>query len=253
MRLSIIGSGFAAVVAVAMLAACGGHGVVPSQSFSSANATALSDGVLANVGDDAAKVHHCDITGMYYFHGSCVPFTMNLTKATTVELGKFGAYKGIKITTTLSAIANPPKGVSTIAAIMGDATGTGGDITGTVKGKAFPHYGDGKNCVNDSTGKAEYCPGKPFVYAELINQSKYTLKPVDTPKFYITDTNGFPGKRLCFPAILTTPAPKWAGGWAPNTTIGGQPHGTTLTINAQKNPGTLVFAPGQFIVAGACE
>ena len=162
---------------------------------------------------EQAKVHPCDIEGMYYFHGSCVKFTLSVTGNTTVELGKFGAYKGIKITTTFSAMENPPKGVKSVAAIMGDATGTGGDITGTVKGKAFPLYGQGEDCVS-SQNKKEFCPGKPFVYAELINQSKYTLKPKDTPKFYIVDTNKFPGTRLCFPANFhdaRTEDPGWLG------------------------------------------
>jgi hypothetical protein len=251
MRLTIISSVFAAVIAAAALAACGGHGVVPSQSFASGNSMAMSNGGSSFAALEDAKVHPCDISGLYYFHGNCVKFTLSVTGNTTVELGKFGAYHGIKITTTFSAMENPPQGVKSVAAIMGDAIGDG-DITGTVKGKAFPLYGHGNDCVN-SQGKAVSCPGKPFVYAELINTSKYTLKPKLTPKFYITDSNGFPGKRLCFPAIFTTPGPKTVGGWAPNTTLGGQPHGTTLTINAQSNPGQLIYPPGQFIVAGACE
>ncbi|MGA8535438.1 MAG: hypothetical protein WB615_15120 [Candidatus Tumulicola sp.] len=251
MRLTIIGSGFAAVVAAAALAACGGHGTVPSQSFASGNSMAMGDGASPFAPSENAKVHPCDVTGLYYFHGNCVKFTLSLTKNTSVELGKFGAYHGIKITTTFSVMENPPKGITSVAAIMGDAIGDG-DITGTVKGKAFPLYGHGENCVN-SEGKKEFCPGKPFVYAELINTSKYTLKPKDTPKFYITDSNGFPGKTLCFPAILTTPSPHSVGGWAPNETLGGQPHGTVLTINAQANPGQLVYPSGQFIVAGACK
>ena len=250
MRLLTIRSGAAAIVAAVALAACGGHGVVPSQSFASGNAVSTGSDALLNAVSDA-KVSKCDITGMYYFHGSCVPFNLNMNSNTTIELGKYGAYHGIKITTTLSTIQNPPKGVKTIPFIMGDAVGNG-DITGQVKGKSFPLYGHGKDCVN-SQGKAEYCPGKPFVYAELINSSTHTLKPKDTPKFYITDSNGFPGKRLCFPAILTAAGPHTVGGWAPNTTLGGQPHGNTLTINAQPNPGQLVYPPGQFIVAGACE
>jgi hypothetical protein len=250
MRLLTIRSGAAAIVAAIALAACGGHGVVPSQSFTSGNAVSAGSNVLLNAVSDA-KVSKCDIAGMYYFHGSCVAFTLNLLGNTTIELGKYGAYHGIKITTTLSAISSPPKGVKTVPAIMGDAIGNG-DITGQVGGKSFPLYGHGKDCVN-SQGKAEYCPGKPFVYAELINQSKYTLKPKDTPKFYITDSNGFPGKNNCFPAILTKAGPHTVGGWAPNQALGGKPSGNTLTINAQPNPGQLVYPPGQFIVAGACQ
>jgi hypothetical protein len=264
MRFSMFRSSFVAIAATVALAACSGNGAVPSQGVapnsgfapntpvadSAAPALAAPDSspVLDAAPDAVSK---CDITGIYYFHGSCVAFNLNMTTNTTVELGKYGAYKGIKITTTFGTIENPPKGVKSIAALMGDATGNG-DITGQVKGKNFPIYGAGKDCVN-SQGKAEACPGKPFVYAELINTSKYTLKPKLTPKFVISDTNGFPGTRLCFPAILTPSGPHTVGGWAPNTTLGGQPHGDTLTINSQSNPGQLVYPPGPFIVAGVCE
>lgn len=248
MRVSIIRSGFAAIVAGVVLAACSGHGIVPSQ-LSSNGAMVPAGNVLGALQD--AKTSKCNRPGIYYFHGDCVQFNLNMNSNSTVDLGKYGAYHGIKIDATYGVFENPPKGVKYVVAIEGDATGNG-DITGQVNGKNFPLYGKGKDCVN-SQGKPEFCPGKPFVYAELINTSKYTLKPKYTPKFYITDSNGFPGKRLCFPAILTPATKHSAGGWAPNTTLGGQPHGDTLTINAQSNPGQLVFPPGPFIVAGACE
>ncbi len=271
MRFSMFRSGFVAIAATIALAACNGQGAVPPQGIApnsvapnnvapnnvatdngaaTDDTTALNNDGLLGAGPD--KVSKCDIPGIYYFHGSCVAFNLNMTTNTTVELGKYGAYKGIKITTTFGTFQNPPKGVKSIPALMGDATGTGGDITGQVNGKSFPIYGHGQDCVN-SQGKPETCPGKPFVYAELINSSKYTLKPKLTPKFVISDTNGFPGKRLCFPAILTKPGPHTVGGWAPNTTLGAQPHGNTLTINSQSNPGQLVYPPGPFIVAGVCE
>jgi hypothetical protein len=249
MRFSMIRFGVVAIAATLALAACGGHGVVPSQSLASGNGFVPAN--TMPLGVDPDKTSKCDLSGMYYFHGDCVAFNLSMSSNTTVELGKFGAYKGIKITTTFGPFVNPPKGIKSVAALMGDAVGKG-DISGTVKGKAFPLYGVGKDCVN-SQGKAEFCPGKPFVYAELINTSKYTLKPKLTPKFVISDTNGFPGKRLCFPAILTSPGAHTVGGWAPNTTLGGQPHGTNLTINSQSNPGQLFYPPGQFIVTGACE
>lgn len=249
MVLSTLRSGVAAIVAVAALAACGGHGVVPSQTFASGNGVAAGSDALLN--SIAGKTSKCDIPKIYYFHGDCVAFTLNMNANSMVELGKYGAYHGIKITTTFGVFENPPKGVKSIPAIMGDATGNG-DITGQVGGKNFPLYGNGKDCVNPQ-GKPEFCVGKPFVYAELINTSKYTLKPKYTPKFYITDSNGFPGKTLCFPAILTAKGLHTAGGWAPNETLGGQPHGTTLTINAQNNPGQLIYPPGPFIVAGVCK
>ena len=248
MRVSTIRSGFAAIVAGIVLAACSGHGIVPSQL--SSNGAMAPAGTVLGVQPDK-KTSKCDIPGIYYFHGDCVGFNLNMNSNTTVDLGKYGAYHGIKINTTYGVFENPPKGVPSVAAIEGDAIGKG-DITGQVNKKNFPLYGDGKDCVSPQ-GKAEYCQGKPFVYAELINTSKYTLKPKYTPKFYITDTNGFPGTHECFPAILTAPGPHTVGGWAPNTTLGGKPQGHTLTINAQNNPGQLIYPPGPFIVAGVCE
>jgi hypothetical protein len=248
MRLSMIRSGFAAIAVSIALMACGGHGMVPSQSLSQNSAVAPANELAVDVSPDASP---CNVPGLYYFHGSCASFKLKTTAATTVPLGSKTPYKGIKITSTFSAMENPPKGVATVPAVLGDATGKG-DITGQVKGKSFPLYGVGKDCVNPQ-GKAEFCPGKPFVYAQLINKSTHTLKPKDTPKFVISDANGYPGKRLCFPAILTSPGPHTVGGWAPNTTLGGQPHGTNLTINSQPNPGQLIFPPGAFIVTGACE
>lgn len=232
-----------AIVAAIALAACGGHGVVPSQGV----APALSNGFAANgfaAGPDAKK-SPCDIQGMYYFHGSCRTFSLNMTKATSVKLGQFGAYHGITITTTFSAFTNPPN-VQSVPAVMGDAIGSG-DITGLVKGKAFKLYGDGKDCVY--ANKPATCPGKPFVYAELVNMSKYTLKPQLTPKFVITDTNGFPtgNKNQCFPAELT------AKGWLPQTNVHGTPKNNTLIINALKNTQNLFYpANAQFIVVGVC-
>ena len=232
-----------AIVAAVALAACAGHGVVPSQSV----VPAVSNGFLANgfaAGPDG-KTSPCDLKGMYYFHGSCRAFSLNMTKATTLKLGQFGPYQGITITTTFSAFTNPPK-VQTVAAVMGDAIGKG-DITGTVGGKAFPLYGAGKDCVY--AGKPATCPGKPFVYAELINKSQYTLKPQLTPKFVITDSNGFPTgkKNQCFPAELTSK------GWLPQTNVHGTPKNHTLVINALKNTQNLYYpANAQFIVVGAC-
>jgi hypothetical protein len=235
-----------AIAAAALLAACGGHGVVPQQNVVPSNG-ASGDVSFDGLSPDA-KTSPCDVKGMYYFHGNCVAFNMNINSNTVVTLGKYKQYAGLKIVTTLSPFSNPPK-VKTVPAVMGDATGKKDDITGTVKRKAFPLYVPGKQgCVN-TQNKPEICPGRAtFVYAELINKSSYTLKPKNTPSFYITDQNGFPGKNLCFPAILTSK------GWAPNETLGGKPSGNTLRIGSTKNPGELIFpANGQFIVVGVCQ
>lgn len=248
MRLLTFRSGAPAIVAAVALAACGGHGVVP-QGVSQTSAFAPLNDVAQAVSPDASP---CSIPGLYYFMGSCAAFHLKMNGTTVVPLGSKTPYKGIKITTTFGAFENPPK-VPYIDAVMGDAIGKG-DITGKVGGKSFPLYGVGKDCVS-SNGQAEFCPGKPFVYAELINLSKgkYTLKPKLTPKFDITDANGFPGKKLCFPAILTAKTQHSAGGWAPNATLGAPPKGNTLIINSQPNPGQLYYPPGPFYVAGVCE
>ena len=108
MRVSIIRSGVAAIAAAVALAACGGHGIVPSQ-LSSSGAVAPAGDVVGTL-PDGHKTSKCDIPGIYYFHGDCVAFTLNMDANSTVELGKFGAYHGIKITTTYGVFQNPPKG-----------------------------------------------------------------------------------------------------------------------------------------------
>jgi hypothetical protein len=238
MRISTITIG-AAFVAAAALSACAGRGVVPSQNFVSSSG---SDATFA-----AAKAtptpNPCQHTNpvMYLFGGSCTSFTLKETTTTTVALGKYKAYQGIKITSVFSKNTGGP--AAGIPAVMGDATGKG-DITGKVGGKAFLVYG-GKNCLFN--GKLGPCPGKPFLYAELINNSNYTLKPADTPTFTITDTNGFPGT-TCFPAEYT------AKGWEPQTTLDAKPDGNTLHLPSSANNGSLYYDKhSQFIVAGVCE
>jgi hypothetical protein len=238
MRISTITIG-AAFVAAAALSACAGRGVVPSQNFASSSG---ADATFASP-QATATPNPCQHTNpvMYLFAGSCLPFTLKETTTTTVALGKYKAYQGIKITAVFSKNTGGPG--AGIPAVMGDATGKG-DITGKVGGKAFLIYG-GKNCLFN--GKLGPCPGKPFLYAELINNSNYTLKPADTPTFTITDTNGFPGT-TCFPAEYT------AKGWEPQTTLDAKPDGDTLHLPSSANNGSLYYDKhSQFIVAGVCE
>jgi hypothetical protein len=237
MRISTITIG-AAFVAAAAMSACASRGVVPSQNFAS------NDGTVAQLAAKATPTPNpCMKTNpvMYYFGGSCTSFTLKETTTTTVYLGRYKAYKGIKITTVFSKNTGGP--ANGIAAVMGDATGDA-DITGKVGGKAFLKYG-GKNCLFN--GKLGPCPGKPFLYAELINNSNYTVKPADTPTFTIVDTNKFPGT-TCFPAEYTSK------GWEPETTLDAKPDGDTLHLPSSANNGSLYYDKhAQFIVAGVCE
>jgi hypothetical protein len=239
MRITTIAIG-AAIVAAAAMSACASRGVVPSQSFASSNGTTAMFAAKATPTPNA-----CEKTDppMYYFGGSCTAFTLKETAPTTVALGKYKPYQGIKITTVFSKNTGGPAGG--VAAVMGDAVGKG-DITGKVGGKAFKLYGDGKDCLFN--GKPTTCQGKPFVYAELINNSKYTIKPAETPTFTITDSNGFPGTKECFPAEYTSK------GWLPETTLSAKPVGNTLHLPGAGNDGSLFYpAHTQFIVAGICE
>ncbi|HEY1683026.1 MAG TPA: hypothetical protein VGF98_15370 [Candidatus Tumulicola sp.] len=238
MRITTIAIG-AAIVAAAAMSACASRGVVPSQSFASSNGTTAMLAAKATPTPTA-----CEKTSppMYYFAGNCVAFTLKETATTTVFLGKYKPYDGIKITTVFSKNSGGPAGG--IKAVMGDATGKG-DITGKVGGKAFKLYGDGNDCFY--RGKLGPCRGKSFLYAELINNSGSTIKPVDTPKFTIVDTNGFPGKK-CFPAEYQK------GGWVPEDNLFAAPKGNTLELPSVANDGSLYYLPhAQFIVAGVCE
>jgi hypothetical protein len=254
MRFSIVRVAVVACAAAVALAACGGHGVVPSQSLAPNSGFAPNSGMMP--GSDLANSVTpdntlCAIPGQWYFHGACLAFSMSTTKTTVVNLGKFSPYGGIKITATFGPALAPPKGVSSISAIMGDAIGNG-DITGLVGGKPFSPYGKTNNCL--SNRKLGPCPGHPFVYAELYNNSTHTLKPKDTPGFAITDSHGFPGKRLCFPAVWSAATKTSPAGWNPNLNVGGVPHGTTVKINPVANPGQLFYTAHQAVItAGACE
>jgi hypothetical protein len=239
MRISTITIG-AAFIAAAAMSACASRGVVPSQSFGSAD----NAGAIAMATKATPTPNACMKTSppMYYFGGACSNFTMANTKATVVDLGKYNPYGGIKIDTTYSKNSGATVGTP---AVMGDATGVG-DITGTVGGKAFKKYGDGNDCIG-ANGKPTKCFGKTFVYAELINNSNYTLTPAATPGFVITDTHGFPGKS-CFPAIYSS------AGWTPEGNLEAAPKGDTLTLPSANNTGQLHYVKhAQFIVAGVCE
>jgi len=240
MRISTITIGVA-FVAAAALSACAGRGVVPSQNFASSDG---ANGMVAAV-KATPTPNACMKTNppMYYFAGACLSFTLNETKATLVDLGKFNPYGGIKINTTYSKNTGGPAGG--VPAVMGDAIGNG-DITGKVGGKAFQNYGATNNCIG-SNGKLTKCFGKTFLYAELINNSNYTLTPAATPGFAISDTHGYPGK-TCFPAIYSSK------GWTPETNLAAKPVGDNLTLPSATNTGQLIYVKHtQFIVAGVCE
>jgi hypothetical protein len=175
MRLSITRSGIAAVAAAIALSACGGQGIVPSQSAPSGS---LVGQEIASVTSPCAAK-----TLPFYFHGSCTTATLT-SKGNTVSLKP---YKGIAFKIQLGA--NNAKG--TLAFIVGDATGVG-DITGKIK---FPLYST-KTCQKGNT-----CPGKSLIYIEAASSSKAAIT-LNGNSFLTISATKFPGKG-CWPAVLT--------------------------------------------------
>ncbi len=230
MRFSTIRTGIVATAAAVALAACGGHGLVPSQNVGGAGYAAPS--LLT---DKAAKTPCQSVPGFWAFGGSCVANELT-SKGATIKLAKYQ-----NITFTIAIGANNAKGK--VPFIVGDAVGNG-DITGTYKGKKFPPYG-GKHCVS-GTGAPQTCPGKSFVYVEAINGGKATVTLSQTPAITIVDTKGFPGKNLCFPAPLTTK------GWSTQAeAIGKAPKGTKLVITPF--PTQFPLPPGGVVLAMVCQ
>ena len=74
MRLSMFRTGIVAAAAAIALAACGGHGMVPSQG----GASGFSPNVLA--------ASPCQLPGTWYFKGSCAVFQMSPKGGSTVTL-----------------------------------------------------------------------------------------------------------------------------------------------------------------------
>ncbi|MGA8576914.1 MAG: hypothetical protein WB609_14675 [Candidatus Cybelea sp.] len=199
MRLSIIRSSALAAVAAIVLAACGGHGVVPGSSsvapMSANGGAAPITNDAAAMTNDGAPMADSDMTPlglttcaknppqwMWIFKGACEKFTLKPTG------GKFslGAYDSISVTGSIGY--NSAKG--SVSIYLVDALNKNGDILKN-KGKAFPPY----------KGK-----GTTVVYAVADNQSTQTIKPlshknVPILKYVITDQKGFPGKN-CAAAIL---------------------------------------------------
>ena len=161
-----------------------------------------------------AKVHPCDIAGMYYFHGNCVKFTLSVTGNTTVELGKFGAYTASRSRRRSVRWKIRPR-ASIGRRDHGRRHRRRGDITGTVKGKAVSAVRQGRG-LRHLAGQEGVLSRQAVRVRRVDQQSKYTLKPKDTPKFYITDSQRIPGNASLLPGDLDDARPHTAGGWAPN-------------------------------------
>ena len=190
----------AACAAVSMLAGCGG------------SPPPMPDGTMLGVPSHLAPMASpCEISGFFYFHGSCLKKTLPATGA-TFALAK---YKGLTLALTIPK--NSGQGKVTIT--MGDATGQG-DITGKTNGRSFSAYPT--PCAKSS------CPGTAFMYFFFDSSVKVAeIKGYSTLK--ITDAGKYPGK-ACYIAFDRFTAPV---GWYPIGSYSGQPSGHSLTISVR--------------------
>jgi len=193
MRLSLIRAGAVCAASAFALAACAGHGIVPT-SQSALNPSALNPALQ----DDALSplATSCATSPPQYewiLKGACTKITLKPTG------GTFALAKYQDITVNGSIGSNNLKGTATV--YLADATDNG-DIANW-KGGAFPKY------------KAA---GTTFVYAAAVNQSKTAIIPKTSNKpifeYDITDTKGLPGKE-CAEAVLTFPPPHDKPTWKP--------------------------------------
>jgi hypothetical protein len=176
MRFSTIRACATAGVAAIALAACAGHGIVPSSATGDAS-SAYDMSPLA--------LKTCATSPPQYawiFKGACDGFTLKSTG------GKFSLDEYEDITITGSIGENTVKGSATV--YLADAIDKNGDIE-TYKGTSFPAY------------KAE---GTTVVYAVANNQTTQIIKPIPVKnkpilEYVITDSKGLPGK-TCGAALL---------------------------------------------------
>ncbi len=187
MRFSMTRTCVVATVAATALAACAGHGMVPSSP------TALAPtNVILPAGDDGGvlplkgKIKHCATSppqNQWIFKGACDEFILKPGG------GNFSLHEYGLITVKGSIGKNTLKGSAKIA--IADAVDKKGDIE-KFGGKSFPLYKGN---------------GKTIAYASANNQSSQTIKPIvvkNKPiiQYIITDAKKLPGKK-CSAAILS--------------------------------------------------
>lgn len=209
-----------AIAAAIALAACAGHGAIPSAPGVQAPSTFGDASPLAAFGDAsplALKTCAKDPPQwQWILKGACDAFTLKPTGGTFT----LGTYDDISVKGSIGY--NSLKGTATID--LADAIDKNGDIE-SYKGKSFTPY----------KGK-----GTTVVYAVADNQTSETIKPKSHAgkpvlQYVITDSKGFPGK-TCGAAILGSK------GWSAfPSTFGVKGH--TVTITQYSAPSNLELPP----------
>lgn len=175
MRFSTIRTGVVASAAAIALAACGGHGLVPSQS--------AAPGSNAVVPMSSNPCYTSAVQPAWIFKGSCAILKTLPTKGKTIALA---AYKGVSVTVKL------PKNTSKGGFALVDALGGKSKDIVAFSGKAFPP-------ITPTTLKS-------VVYVEAVNQTAGLTFTSGSLVFTVKATK-FPGKS-CPLSVLTGTFPK---------------------------------------------
>ncbi|HTA37454.1 MAG TPA: hypothetical protein VK760_00175 [Candidatus Acidoferrales bacterium] len=197
-----------AALALTALAACSGATTIPYQGQTA-----------GEPGDPLVRTANasspCDISGFWYFHGSCEAIRMK-PKGVSVALRR---YNGLTLKESFSknfATEDP-------AFVIGEGT-SAHDITGLNGGQTFPVYGS--VACSSLSGDAVTCPGRAVLYNVIENAGSETVVFNATPLFEITKSPGFTAAK-CQVVQLRRTGTRFV--WL-RLPIYGHPNGTKLTF-----------------------
>jgi hypothetical protein len=205
MRFSLFRSGVICAASALALAACAGHGIVPTSQAPLGPSNGL-DTLSQDMSPDLTSCATKPPQGQWVMKGACTKITLKPSGA------DFSLAKYMDITVTGSIGENNVKGTATV--YLADATDKS-DIENW-KTAVFPKYKG---------------TGTTFVYAAAINQSTSPIIPKVVKskpilEYVITDAKGLPGNK-CGAAVLTFVKGKPT--WKP-LPITAQVKGKTVTI-----------------------
>jgi hypothetical protein len=208
MRFSTISSGLAAIAAISALAACAGHGLVPSQGAASDFVSSTNAMVPESKATQTPPCYTAKYQPEWVFQGSCVIGTLS-KKGTAINLP---AYKGVAL--DISIPKNDLKGATQFT--FANAVDNKDIVAYKVKGKskAFPSYNKNQGVI---------------IYAEGVNLSKSQVSMSGNLILTATLAKGmkYPGKNCAL--YYLNKEQQWMG-----TPVSNKPNlqKLTLTINS---------------------
>lgn len=203
----MIRTGVVASAAAIALAACGGHGLVPSQS--------AVPGFNALTANSSNPCYTSTVQPAWIFKGSCMILTKLPAKGKTIALA---AYKGTSVTVKL------PKSTSKGGFVLVDAVGGKAKDIATFQGKAFPP-------ITKTL--------KSVIYVEAVNPTA-GLKFTSGNLVFTIKAQKFPGKSCPLSVLEGTLAkPKWF-----NSPFSGKISGGTMVFTVPGSALGTLFPNG---------